>query len=835
MAGNKPRNVPNAADADKDETEKTNVMGHPERTVKQPGKPVKRVLNELDPECQDIEAPIRLQEFAMPRSRISEAVQDKKGVKSDFMDKMGDRTSRLGAKQKNTGGFEEFGQSTSGEASDGITTRISDLNLKTKQKNTGGTFETQDISAGTADDGITTAIGTMGAELGQNSMQKNKGGQFETLKGSKNRMSDSVAEAWSLGNIASIMEGDNINLQSLFESYSRQSSYVCLEDFQQLCNAHGVQTTLSEQNLKTLMAASRKFMFYEGNDASGRFWQPQPLEEMVGTGAVAAVPTEEEEVPPEVVEEPEPEMDEVPGEGPDEQGEINAEIEADTPDDLADVFQQIGVDFERAANLIAGHDESAETPEDEAAEGDRPFDEVEGGEEGDGGGEGEEEASECTEEVCEDIPGEEVASPESGDMMGKIASGVKGKATAVAMKGREDDEKNAVDPSKEIVKSESRRKCARCGTILDESGCMLCDFMRESKEFGVGDPEDAKADDGGHFTSDKTKKGQGELGTKIPPQETCESKGGTASDGITTEIPGKQTPLKPKMKNTGGQAAFKGGSGTMKENILRLAHVAKEAITNGARKIGRAGKYTVRFGVKTEGAAGTFSTLTDALAVVEELLQVTSSKHIVFEALYSMPHQNSIIYRHRLPLTKTKRRDPVACEGKILFKTDKVANAFADRVVTEGIACRVKNHNWGAAVVGQFSWPVAQRAFQTMSEAWGTQIHTPEREAFYHGQDLAQNEFDDLGDDQGIEDEPEYNAGEPGFIDPEGNMCPNCGSTEQPDENGQCYGCGERRAAGSPEADFGARPDENLTDVDDAWEPQQSMQRPTQRPIPRRV
>ena len=59
----KPRNVKNAADADKDETDKTNVMGHPERTVKQPGKPVKRVLNELDPECQDnIEAPIRLQE-----------------------------------------------------------------------------------------------------------------------------------------------------------------------------------------------------------------------------------------------------------------------------------------------------------------------------------------------------------------------------------------------------------------------------------------------------------------------------------------------------------------------------------------------------------------------------------------------------------------------------------------------------------------------------------------------------------------------------------------------------------------------------------------------------
>jgi hypothetical protein len=68
------------------------------------------------------------------------------------------------------------------------------------------------------------------------------------------------------------------------------------------------------------------------------------------------------------------------------------------------------------------------------------------------------------------------------------------------------------------------RKCAHCGTTLDKNGCMLCDFVRESKEFGTGEPEDAKADSNGYFTSDKTKKGKGELGTKVPSQETCESK-----------------------------------------------------------------------------------------------------------------------------------------------------------------------------------------------------------------------------------------------------------------------------------------------------------------------
>jgi hypothetical protein len=863
----KPRNVPNAADVDKDETDEINPMGHPERIVKQPGKPVKRVLNELDPECpkDDIKAPIKLQEFAM--ARISESVQDYKGVKGDFMDNLGGRTDKLGGKIKNTGATEPFCKSSSGEACDGITTKLKDMNLKTKQKNTGGGFETETIKDGTATDGITTAIGNMCSELGQNSTQKNKGGQFETFKGSTNTMSNRVAEEWSLSNIASIMEGDNINLQSLFETYSRQSSYVCLEDFQQLCYAHGVQTVLSEQNLKALMSASRKFMFYEGNDASGRFWQPRPLTEMVGTGDVAVAEVADDIPPedgdeyrdesgdeiPEVPEAPEA-QDEVPGEMP-EQDAIEP-IEAGEPDDLADVFQQIGDDFTRAANMMAGHDESLETPEDEAAEGDLPFadetgeaGECEAGEceagECEEGGE-EEETAECTEEVCEDVPGEDAASPESGNMMGKIGAGVKGKATSVAMKGREEDEKNAVDPSKEVIPAESRRrgraiketrKCRHCGTVLDENGCMLCDFMRESKELGGMNGEDAKADKDGYYTTDKTKSGKGELSSKIPPQETCESTSGAASDGITTEIPGKQTPLKPKMKNTGGQAAFKGGAGTMKENIMRLSRVAKESVTNGAKKIGRVGKYSVHFGVKSNGSAATFPTLTDALAVVEELLQACSSKQVVFEALYTMPHQKTIIYRHRIPLTKIKRRDPVSCEGKILFRTGKVANAFADRIVLEGVACRVKNHNWGAAVVGPFSWPVAQRAFQTMSEAWGTQIRSPEQEAFHGGFDSAPNDFDDLGGEDGFDsapnefddlggeenfgNEPEYGMDDepgdelnaPGPIDIEGNMCPNCGSSETPDENGVCYGCGESRSGGVPEREFGARPDPRLANA----------------------
>lgn len=52
MASNKPRNVPNAVDVDKDELD-VNPMGHPEKIVKKPGKPIKRVLNELEPPIRE--------------------------------------------------------------------------------------------------------------------------------------------------------------------------------------------------------------------------------------------------------------------------------------------------------------------------------------------------------------------------------------------------------------------------------------------------------------------------------------------------------------------------------------------------------------------------------------------------------------------------------------------------------------------------------------------------------------------------------------------------------------------------------------------------------------
>ena len=163
------------------------------------------------------------------RRSINEAVQDKAGVKGDFMTHMGGRTERLGGKQKNTGhAYEDAGESTHGEPTDGITTHHADLNLRTKQRNTGAGIEDfGDSKHGTANDGITSHR----ADLNLTTKQKNTGGQWETFQGSKNTMhgGEGVSEEWSVDNIASIMEGSDVNLQELFDRYASQSHTVCLE------------------------------------------------------------------------------------------------------------------------------------------------------------------------------------------------------------------------------------------------------------------------------------------------------------------------------------------------------------------------------------------------------------------------------------------------------------------------------------------------------------------------------------------------------------------------------------------------------------------------------
>lgn len=105
-------------------------------------------------------------------------------------------------------------------------------------------------------------------------------------------------EAWDPRNIGTLMEGD-LNLQDLFNNYAADHGRtVCLEDFQALCNAHGCEALLDERSLMQLMEANQQFIFYQGEDANGYYWQPTPIAEgatgavggAVAGGAVGGIP-----------------------------------------------------------------------------------------------------------------------------------------------------------------------------------------------------------------------------------------------------------------------------------------------------------------------------------------------------------------------------------------------------------------------------------------------------------------------------------------------------------------------------------------------------------------
>ncbi len=87
-----------------------------------------------------------------------------------------------------------------------------------------------------------------------------------------------TSEDWSPDNMARLM-GDDFNVKALFDSYARTARAVCLEDFQQLCEAHGADIVLDQTSIMQLMDSNQEFMFYEGADANGPYWVPTPLSE----------------------------------------------------------------------------------------------------------------------------------------------------------------------------------------------------------------------------------------------------------------------------------------------------------------------------------------------------------------------------------------------------------------------------------------------------------------------------------------------------------------------------------------------------------------------------
>jgi len=793
-ASGKSRDVPNAANDNKKVETTKNRMGQPEQTVTKDGEK-EHVLNEIDPEdgeeeiMDDFDITARrhlggrrckyqASGLSQPgdenlpdshnesrgysmRRQIDETVQDQSGVNGDFMEKMGGKTDRLGAKQKNTGGaYEKHSESTSGSPDDGIQTELGkgDL-LGAKQKNTGGTFETLKNSASSkASDGIQDSHSDMAGDLGQNEKQKNKGGQHEPLKGSKNKMS----EAWSIDNVSSIMEEDDVDIQQLFDAYAREANPVTLEEFEQLAMAHGCAAAIDESVLKALMSANNEFIFYESEDAHGPFWMAGPITEGEKPFPGAAPPfgskgeddddgddDETEEECAECTEGKEPgkalgegfrgrrfggaeeaaydpfqselDLDRMmldPGaaeEYPEIEPEVGPQMDLDfgdePDDDLDDYYEDdLGMGEEPMGGLggmeeepmggmggMGGLGGMEEEPRGGMGMRRRPF-------------EGRDRRGETINEMTGTSG---IAAPPMGTGISRGAAVKRSKAEDPLgdLGSRQDD-----DDVQDIKIVENFQQCPKCGGILDTRGCPTCALMRETHELGVDAP-DPSTDANGRFTSDSTTSGLGPVSGGIKGALTQESGSTKADDGITTELGGMGSQLgqNEKQKNKGGQhEPLKGGGSSMQENVRKLNKVAIKAIREGALSLRQNGKFKVDLIVHCEGIKPkALRSLTEALVDVEELMQAYGHDAVKLEARYF--GNGKVFAKREIRLPAVKARGPVVAENRCIFRHAEVANDFADGVVSEGAKCKLDRHNWGVSVGGRFDYSTAQRAFANIS------------------------------------------------------------------------------------------------------------------------
>lgn len=139
-----------------------------------------------------------------------------------------------------------------------------------------------------ADDGIQDEVGHNWPDQPKNSGQGvaekfegsrwSDGGTLESSSMSSDSSGEITNESWSPARMAQFM-GEEVDLQALFDSYARTASAVCLEDFQNLCDAHGCDAILDESSLLHLMGHNQEFMFHENRDADGSYWTASAITE----------------------------------------------------------------------------------------------------------------------------------------------------------------------------------------------------------------------------------------------------------------------------------------------------------------------------------------------------------------------------------------------------------------------------------------------------------------------------------------------------------------------------------------------------------------------------
>jgi hypothetical protein len=582
------------------------------------------------------------------------------------------------------------------------------------------------------------------------------------------------AETWNPDHIGSML-GEDADIQSLFDSYARSTPAVCLEGFQQLLAAHGVDALLDTTSMLQLMEDNQEFVFYEGEDADGLYWARAPLNE---------------EGPP-------------PGPKGEDEGDFDDEDLGPLDDDLSAGAGPGGLGMGSPAGSggmggpemsggLGGIDALAMGMDDGEDWDDSRTDGLECpgcGYMGD-----EAECPECGGQMVDPFTGNPLdadgfsstGAPGMGDLPGAGGMGMGG-PTGPGMGGLNGPDmanlhtaggptKKAMGfnpvggpnpmaqgardagvtkPGQKLWAMGSEGKQSHSPQIAES----LKNFLHSAKSMIEGNPKangksmaealnhswqyhagkvDARA------CSTKIKSTLEGLMSKYPgfnPLMETEAMGKpegtklTGGDGPKVELPSPSTDTKEmkdknllgaSQKNTlEGTPTISGTGKGMSEsiankNIARLnAHVRRH-LQEGSQALGQ-GKFKVKFSVlvkegTTKNRTEVRDSLAEALADTEELLQLHNAEDVALEASFVGP-TGQIHLKQDVPLFTIDSRGPVQAEGKSLFRFNRTAEAFAEALVNEGVTCRVGPHTWGSAVEARADSATVNRAFKMVAES----------------------------------------------------------------------------------------------------------------------
>jgi hypothetical protein len=566
---------------------------------------------------------------------------------------------------------------------------------------------------------------------------------------------------WSPELIGTLL-GEEKDLQSLFDSYAREADMVCLEDFQTLCHAHGVDAILDETSVLQLMRDNDEFIFYEGVDANGPYWTPTPFAEgkkpwekscdKCGTDPCEC---EGEDCGVE-------EGRQRPFDQPISELQVRSPQDENLRSKAGEIEQEPGFGDWAMRN---DYDDSSTVAGDPDLD---PEYQV-----SDANGPGPHGMHNTPYDTCPECgyTGMEEACPECGADMSEAGGGM-GEEDLVSDRDlwytpedvdaddeyfsraydvddveEEDFEDDEVGPMSGWVgpnppqakKRPSMVPPMESKVFSPEIKESLAGFMRSARSI-IGDNQQSRNGAIGEALSESWKHYVGgfdprqapqkvqmslqELMKKFPtfdPLSECDAMdnlGGVAiadaGDGpkdkpITqpTETTEMGEPLGKKQKNKIGTPIIKGtekkltgNSKSVKENAEKIARYVKKQLQEGAPSV--QGKYAISFTClvqEEDGSANRTDTRSQLAEAVADVEELLQFHNNDNVVLEAyFTDGNRVVLKHNIPMIPVAKHAPLVSEDMTLFRFARHAESHADTLVSEGLTCKLVPHSWGAAV-----------------------------------------------------------------------------------------------------------------------------------------